>query len=108
MACSSAGRLVGLAVFVHDPRFDENYVKLALIEAADRETADILFDAVFEQAKGHIRDDNEIEMILPAGIPVGEWAAERGLRSWEREDDFLVFELPLPLLAGFAEGEQTR
>ncbi len=63
---------------------------------------------MFEQAKGHIRDDNEIEMILPAGARAGEWAARRGLRSWEREDDFLVFDLPLPLLAGFAEGEQKR
>lgn len=103
-----AGRLAGLAVFVHDPRFDENYVKLAFVEAADRETANALFDAVFEHVKEHIRDDNEIEMILPAGTRIGEWATERGLRSWEREEDFLVFELPLPLLAGFAEGEQKR
>jgi RimJ/RimL family protein N-acetyltransferase len=103
-----AGRLAGLAVFIHDPRFDENYVKLAFVEAADRETANALFDAAFEHAKGHIRDDNEIEMILPAGTRVGEWAAERGLRSWEREDDFLVFELPLPRLAGFAERELKR
>jgi hypothetical protein len=101
-----AGRLAGLAVFVHDPRFDENYFKLAFIEAADSGTANALFDVVFEQAKRQGRDDNEIEMILPAGLPIGAWATERGFRSWEREDDFLVFELPLPLLAGFAEGEQ--
>ena len=63
---------------------------------------------MFEQAKRQRRDDNEIEMILPPGLRIGAWAAERGFKSWEREDDFLVFELPLPLLAGFAEGEQKR
>lgn len=102
------GRLTGLAAFVHDPRFDENYVKLAFVEAADRETAATLFDALFEHVKAHIRDDNEVEMILPPGTPIGGWAAERGFRSWEREDDFLLYELPLPLLAGFAEGDFRR
>jgi RimJ/RimL family protein N-acetyltransferase len=95
-------RLAGLAVFVHDPRFDENYIKLAFVEAVDRAAANVLFDALFRYAQDRARDDNEIEMILPPGARVGEWAAARGFRSWEREDDFLLYELPLPLLAGFA------
>ncbi len=99
-----AGRPAGLAAFAHDTRFDETYVKLAFVEAADRETANALFDGLFEYVKDHARDDNEIEMILPLGTRIGGWAAERGYKSWEREDDFLVYELPLPLLAGFARG----
>ena len=99
------GRLSGLAAFAHDTRFDQTYLKLSFVEAADRGAAEALFDAVFEYVKAHIRDDNEVEMILPPGTPIGGWAAERGFRSWEREDDFLLYELPLTLLAGFAEGE---
>ena len=99
-----AGRLAGLAVSIHDPRFDENYMKVAFLEAAERETADALVNALFRSAQERARDDNEIEMILPPGVPVGPWAAARGFKSWEREDDFLLYELPLPLLAGFAEG----
>jgi RimJ/RimL family protein N-acetyltransferase len=98
------GRLAGLAAFAHDTRFDRTYVKLTLVEAADHETAGALLDALFAYVRGHARDDNEIEMILPPGIRIGGWAAERGFRSWEREDDFLLYELPLPLLAAFAEG----
>jgi hypothetical protein len=100
-----AGRLTGLAVFVHDPRFSGNYVKLVFLEAVDREVAGALFDGLFRQAKEHARDDNEIEMILPPGARAGEWAAARGFISWEREGDFLLYELPLELLPGFAEGE---
>jgi RimJ/RimL family protein N-acetyltransferase len=102
------GRLAGLAAFRHDPRFDENYVKLAFVEAADRGAADALFDALFRFAEERARDDNEIEMILPPAAPIGPWAAARGFRSWEREDDFLLYEMPLTLLAGFARVEERR
>jgi ribosomal protein S18 acetylase RimI-like enzyme len=102
------GRLAGLAAFAHDTRFDRTYVKLTLIEAADCEVATALLDALFAYVRDHARDDNEIEMILPPGTRIGAWAAERGFRSWEREDDFLLYELPLPLLAAFAEEDFRR
>lgn len=98
------GRLTGLAAVVHDPRRPSTYVKLAFVEAVDRAAADALFDAVFAFTKARAGDDNEIEMILPSGAAIGGWAAARGWRSWEREDDFFVYDMPLPVLAGFAKG----
>jgi RimJ/RimL family protein N-acetyltransferase len=102
------GRLAGLAAFVHDIRFRHTYLKLAFVDADDRGTADALFDALIGYVKDHARDDNEIEVILPSGVRGNGWAAERGFRTWEQEDNFFVFELPLELLAQFREGSQSR
>lgn len=98
------GRLAGLAVVVHDPRRSYAYVKLPFVEAVDRAAAEALFDAVFDFTEARAGDDNEIEMILPPRAAVGGWAAERGFKSWEREDDFLVYEMPLPVLAEYGKG----
>jgi RimJ/RimL family protein N-acetyltransferase len=103
-----AGRLAGLSVAVRDPRFDGDHVKLAFLEAVDGTAAGALLGALFRFVREHAGDDNEIEMILPPGAPAGPVAAARGFRSWEREDDFLLYELTLPLLAGFAEGSFRR
>jgi RimJ/RimL family protein N-acetyltransferase len=101
-----AGRLVALGVFTHDPRLAANRLKAVLLEAADRSTADALFDVLFRSAREKAGDDNEIEMILPPGMRIGPWAAARGFASWEREDDFLVYEYPIPRLAELAGREQ--
>jgi RimJ/RimL family protein N-acetyltransferase len=98
-------RLAGLAAFTHDTRFPRTYVKLAFLDAVNQGAADALFDALFRYVKDHASDENEIEMIMPPGARIGVWAAARGFRSWEREDDFLVYELPLPLLGGFVQRE---
>ncbi len=99
-----SGRLAGLAAFSQDTRYPRTYLKLAFIDAATPEAADALFDWLFRYAKDHASDENEIELILPPGARIAPWAAARGFESWERQDDFLVYELPLPLLAGFARG----
>jgi len=98
------GRLAGLAAFSHDTRSPRTCLKLAFIDAATQEAADALFDRLFRYVKDHASGENEIEVILPPGARIAPWAAARGFASWEREDDFLVYELPLPLLAGFARG----
>jgi hypothetical protein len=97
------GRLAGLAAFAHDTRYPRTYVKLAFIDAVNQGAADVLFDALCHYVTDHASDENEIETILPPGARIAHWAAARGFTSWEREDDFLVYELPLRLLAGFAE-----
>lgn len=102
------GRLTGLAVFVHDMRFPHTCIKLAFVDAEDRGTADALFDALFGYVKGHARDENVIEVIFPPGARVSGWAADRGFRTWEQENNFYLYELPLQLLAGFAEGGKRR
>jgi hypothetical protein len=102
------GALTGLAAFAHDIRYPKTYVKLAFLDARDRESAEALVDAVVRYVGEHARDENEIELILPPGTRVAPWIAGRGFASWERDDDFFVYELPLDRLADFAaerEGE---
>jgi hypothetical protein len=43
-----------------------------------------------------------LEWMVPSVQRMKQWCASWGLSSWEQEDDFLVYELPLRLLAGFA------
>jgi RimJ/RimL family protein N-acetyltransferase len=94
--------LTGLAAFTHDTRYTKTYVKLAFLDALDRESAEALVDAMIRYVKEHARDENEIELILPPKARVAPWITGRGFASWEREDDFFVYELPLARLAAFA------
>jgi RimJ/RimL family protein N-acetyltransferase len=96
------GALTGLAAFAHDTRYPKTYVKLAFLDARDRQTAEVLVDAVVRYVKEHVRVENEIELILPPGSRVAPWIAGRGFASWEQEDDFFVYELPLARLADFS------
>lgn len=100
------GALTGLAAFAHDTRYPKTYVKLAFLDALDRESAEALVDAVVGYVKHHAADENEIEAILPPGARVAPWIAGRGFASWEREEDFFVYELPLDRLAAFAAEEE--
>ena len=88
------GALTGLSVFVHDTRHAHTYIKLVLIDARDAGAASALFDHLFTYAKGHVSDYNEIELIQPPIARVRDFCAARGFRSWEQEDDFLVYEHP--------------
>ena len=88
------GELKGLSVFVHDTRHAHTCIKLVLIDAQDEGAATTLFDHLFTYAKGHISDYNEIELIQPAIPGVRDFCAARGFRSWEQEEDFLVYEYP--------------
>jgi len=42
--------------------------------------------------------------MIPAGERFRRWCESRGLATEEAENDFLVYELPLNLLPGFAGG----
>jgi hypothetical protein len=88
------GALKGLSVFVHDTRHAHTYIKLVLIDAQDAGSATALFDNLFTYAKGHVSDYNEIELIQPPIPRVRDFCAARGFRSWEQEEDFLVYEHP--------------
>jgi RimJ/RimL family protein N-acetyltransferase len=99
---AEGGALTGLAAFAHDTRYAKTYVKLAFLDAVDRESAEALVDAMIRYVKGHARDENEIELILPPAARVAPWVAGRGFASWEQEDDFFVYELPPARLAAFA------
>jgi hypothetical protein len=103
-AGGAGGSLAGLAAFAHDTRYAKTYVKLACLDALDRESTEALVDAVVRYVKEHAGDENEIELILPPGSRVAPRIAACGFASWEREDDFFVHELPLERLAAVAAG----
>ena len=92
---AAAGALRGVSVFVHDRRHGHTYITPVFLDAADEETADILFDDLFAYAKAHATGYNEIEWMVPPIERVRARCAARGFRSWEQEDDYLVYELPL-------------
>jgi len=62
--------------------------------ARDESAATALFDHLFTYAKRHVLDYNEIELIQPPIPRVRDFCAARGFRSWEQEEDFLVYEYP--------------
>ncbi len=88
------GALRGLSVFVHDTRHAHTYIKLVLVDAEEAGAASALFDHLFLYAKRHVSDYNEIELIQPPIQRVRDFCAARGFRSWEQEDDFLIYEYP--------------
>jgi hypothetical protein len=88
------GALKGLSVFVHDTRHAHTYIKLVLVDAEEAEVARLLFDHLFTYAKEHVSDYNEIELIQPPIPRVRDFCAARGFKSWEQEEDFLVYEYP--------------
>ena len=46
-----------------------------------------------------------IEWMVPSLPRMKKWCAARWLSTWEQEDDFLVYQLPLDLLRGFAANQ---
>jgi hypothetical protein len=86
--------LRGMAVFFHDPRRAHTYIRLVMIDAREPAAADLLLDRLFAFARERASDYNEIELIAPPIARVREPCAARGFRSWEQEDDFLVYEYP--------------
>lgn len=91
----SGSGLAGVAIHVLDTRFSPARAKLVCLDAADGETADALFDDLFLAALAVHAASWEIEWMVPRLERCMLWSAAAGLRSWEQEDDFLVYELPL-------------
>jgi RimJ/RimL family protein N-acetyltransferase len=101
--------LAGLAAWVIGRRPGRTGVKLVFLDAADDEIAGALLDDVFRgltAAPGLSVDTGEtceVEWVVPPGGRFRRWCGSRALASWEQEDDFLVYELPLEKLSGYAE-----
>jgi hypothetical protein len=82
-------------------------------DAAGSEAAGALLNDAFrglaESSSGVGTDAGtrcEVEWMLPPGERYRRWAAAAGLASWEQENDFLVYEMPLEELARRAEAGQ--
>ena len=110
-ACRGAFRgdgLAGLAARVIVRRPGRTGVKLVFLDAADDDTAGALLDDAFRglaETPGEGAEPGEtcdIEWIVPPGERFRRWSGSHALASWEQEDDFLVYELPLETLGRYA------
>jgi hypothetical protein len=87
-------------------------VKLVFLDAADDDTAGALLDDAFRglaETHGEGAEEGEtceIEWIVPPGERFRRWSGSHALASWEQEDDFLVYELPLETLGRYAADEK--
>ncbi len=93
--------LEGLAAWTVVRRPGRTSLRLVCLEAEDDDAAGALLDDAFralaESSAGGPEGGatSELEWMVPPGERFRRWAAGRGLASWEQENDFLVFELPL-------------
>ncbi len=98
-------RALSISTVAHLP--SRTMTKLVCLDALDQEGAGIMMDDVFLAAHAALSRTGaarcEIEWMVPRVPRLLSWAADRGLRSWEREDDFLVYELPLEMLKPFRD-----
>jgi hypothetical protein len=102
------GALAGLAAGVIGSRPGRTGVKVVFLDAADDEIAGALLDDVFKGLT-ETRNKNagggetcEVEWMVPPGERYRTWCAGHALASWEQENDFLVYELPLEELERYA------
>jgi hypothetical protein len=106
--------LAGLAAWVISKRPGRTGVKLAFLDAADDQTAGALLDDIFRgltAAPGlgvDAGETREVEWMVPPGERFRRWCESCGLSSWEQENDFLVYELPLEMLSSHAREENRR
>lgn len=102
------GGLAGLAAWVIARRPGRTGVKVVFLDASDDDTAGTLLDDAFRgliQTPGTGAEEGEIcetEWMVPPGDRFRRWCISRGLASWEQEDDFLVYEMPLEELGRYA------
>jgi hypothetical protein len=81
---------------------------VVFLDASDDDTAGTLLDDAFRgliQTPGTGAEEGEIcetEWMVPPGDRFRRWCISRGLASWEQEDDFLVYEMPLEELGRYA------
>jgi hypothetical protein len=105
---SRAG-LAGLCISKTAPLLARLMVRLVCLDAEEDGVAHALLDDVFLGARGAMArpatERCEAEWMLPRGERFPRWSAARGLKSWEQEDDFFIYEMPLSILSRYAEGD---
>jgi hypothetical protein len=102
------GALAGMTTRVITSRPGRRAAKIVFLDASDDEIARALLDDVFRSlTETSNRDDGggeicEVEWMVPPGEQYRAWCSSRALASWEQEQDFLVYELPLDELGSYA------
>lgn len=85
--------LAGVMILVQAANRQHLYLKTVVLDARGP-AAGALLDRLFAVARERAMEYNEIELIAPPLARVLGPCAGRGLRSWEQEEDFLVYEYP--------------
>ncbi len=95
------GGLEALAAWTLFHRPGRSGARLVFLASDTDEAAALLLAAVFRDLAEAASDGGvcEVDWMIPPGERYRRWAAGAGLATWEREEDFLVYELPLETLA---------
>jgi hypothetical protein len=101
-ALRSGGRIKALSTVTFVDLGRRIMARVVRLDAADDAARALLLADVFAQAAAFMRQSPgtplELEWMIPRDPALHAFAAAQGLKSWEREDDFLVYELPLDAL----------
>jgi len=97
-----AGRLRALAACLVDPVKGEG--SLPFFDAEDGEAAALLL-AALERRFAHVGAPAAAAIVPPGGRRARQHLDALGWGSWEREEDYLVYELPLAKLADYASSD---
>ncbi len=112
----AAGRCRGLivggeirAALIESPAFEtrRTAARIVALDSVDDRGAFLLLDDQRARFLAALPPGNTLEMewMVPRVPRLKEWCAAWGLASWEQEDDYFVYELPLDLLPRFAARE---
>jgi ribosomal protein S18 acetylase RimI-like enzyme len=86
----------------HEP--NRSIVRIVYLDSHDERGGLRLLDDLLARAVAAVPPGRAmgVEWMVPTIPRMKLWCAARGLASWEQEDDFLVFQLPLDLLPAYA------
>jgi hypothetical protein len=109
----AAGRCRGViangelrAALVDSPALEpeRSMVRIVCLDSLDDQSALLLLDDLRARCVDAMPSGRSIaiEWMVPPRARMKQWCRARWLSSWEQEDDFLVYQLPLERLPGFA------
>lgn len=96
VVCIKDGKIKGIILFC-DIYYSDSFW-ISLFEAED----DLIRDSLLKYAENFAieRKKTTIQMLIPDDDDLMKWSDQRGFSSWERNNDFIVFDLPLKILKG--------
>lgn len=90
------GTIEGIVIFC-DIYYSDSFW-ISLLEADD----DLIRDSLLKYAENFAieRKKTTIQVLIPDDDDLVKWSDQRGFSSWERNHDFIIFDLPLKVLKG--------
>jgi hypothetical protein len=94
---TAAGEPIGLIAYDADPTY--GYVKVAFVDAESDAAMDALLS--FVEGRGRSLGMSHLEAMLRTGVGSIEAFERNGFSKWERDEDFMIFELPVTAWASY-------